>query len=98
MARIAHNFKQDVNSMSTQQAGTLKLAMYVLSVVVSVVGILALILYNNMLADVRLLQEKNQEQDRQIGEVREVIVELKSQNKRLDEILAELRNSKLTER
>ena len=84
--------------MSAQQANTVKIGMYVLSVVVTLVGALALILYNNVLSDISALKVENANQNREIAAVREVVVEMREQNKNLRELVAELRESNLNRR
>ena len=84
--------------MSAQQANTVKIGMYVLSVVVTLVGALALILYNNVLTDITALKLENANQNREIAAVREVVVEMREQNKNLRELVTELRESNLNRR
>lgn len=84
--------------MSAQQANTVKIGMYVLSVVVTLVGALALILYNNVLSDISALKVENANQNREIAAVREVVVEMREQNKNLKELVIELRESNLKRR
>lgn len=84
--------------MSAQQANTVKIGMYVLSVVVTLVGALALILYNNVLTDITALKVENANQNREIAAVREVVVEMREQNKNLKELVIELRENNLKRR
>ena len=84
--------------MSAQQANTVKIGMYVLSVVVTLVGALALILYNNVLSDISALKVENDNQNREIAAVREVVVEMREQNKNLKELVIELRENNLKRR
>lgn len=84
--------------MSAQQANTVKIGMYVLSVVVTLVGALALILYNNVLSDISALKVENANQNREIAAVREVVVEMREQNKNLKELVIELRENNLKRR
>lgn len=84
--------------MSAQQANTVKIGMYVLSVVVTLVGALALILYNNVLSDISTLKVENANQNREIAAVREVVVEMREQNKNLKELVIELRENNLKRR
>ena len=84
--------------MSAQQANTVKIGMYVLSVVVTLVGALALILYNNVLSDISALKVENANQNREIAAVREVVVEMREQNRNLKELVIELRENNLKRR
>jgi len=95
---FSEKLNRDLNFMSAQQANTVKIGMYVLSVVVTLVGALALILYNNVLSDISALKVENANQNREIAAVREVVVEMREQNKNLKELVIELRENNLKRR
>lgn len=95
---FSEKLNRDLTHMSAQQANTVKIGMYVLSVVVTLVGALALILYNNVLHDIDGLKIENANQNREIAAVREVVVEMREQNKNLRELVTELRESNLNRR